>query len=72
MQKPPRLRAASRLSTEADGEISILIITRKSSETPTLASLNQCRKWRMPVKTMAMPSLSAAAMTSWSLTLPPG
>ena len=24
----------------------------------------QCRKWRIPVKTMAMPSLSAAAITS--------
>ena len=33
---------------------------------------SQCLKWRMPVKTMAMPSLSAAAITSWSLTEPPG
>ena len=32
----------------------------------------QCRKWRMPVKTMARPRRSAAAMTSASRTEPPG
>ena len=32
----------------------------------------QCRKCRIPVKTMAMPSLSAAAITSSSRTEPPG
>ena len=32
----------------------------------------QCRKWRSPVNTMAMPCSSAAAMTSASRTLPPG
>ena len=32
----------------------------------------QCRKWRSPVKTMAMPCSSAAAMTSSSRTEPPG
>ena len=32
----------------------------------------QWRKWRWPVKTMAMPCSSAAAMTSASRTLPPG
>src|SRR5882762_10878725 len=36
------------------------------------AKLPQCRKWRMPVKTMARPSRSAAAMTSGSRTEPPG
>jgi len=33
---------------------------------------DQCRKWRMPVKTMAMPRRSAAAITSLSRTEPPG
>ena len=32
----------------------------------------QCRKWRTPVSTMAMPARSAAAITASSLTLPPG
>ena len=32
----------------------------------------QCLKWRMPVKTMAMPRSSAALMTSASRTEPPG
>ena len=32
----------------------------------------QCRKWRWPVNTMAMPCSSAAAMTSSSRTEPPG
>ena len=32
----------------------------------------QCRKWRMPVKTMAMPRSSAAAITSSSRIEPPG
>src|SRR3712207_5483925 len=32
----------------------------------------QCRKWRMPVKTMARPASSAAAMTSSSRIDPPG
>src|SRR5437867_2344264 len=33
---------------------------------------DQCRKWRMPVKTMAMPRRSAARITSLSRTEPPG
>ena len=33
---------------------------------------NQWRKWRIPVKTMATPTLSAAAITSSSRTEPPG
>ena len=33
---------------------------------------SQCRKWRMPVKTMARPRSSAAAMTSSSRIEPPG
>ena len=37
-----------------------------------LSSRPQCRKWRMPVKTMAMPALSAAAITSSSRREPPG
>ena len=32
----------------------------------------QCRKWRIPVNTMAMPAASAAAITSSSRTEPPG
>ena len=32
----------------------------------------QCRKWRMPVKTMARPASSAAAITSSSRSDPPG
>ena len=32
----------------------------------------QCLKWRFPVKTMAIPCLSAAAMTSPSFLEPPG
>jgi len=32
----------------------------------------QCRKWRRPVATIAMPAASAAAMTSSSRTEPPG
>ena len=35
-------------------------------------SLSQWRKWRVPVKTIAMSYLSAAAITSASLTEPPG
>ncbi len=35
-------------------------------------NLHQCRKWRMPVNTIAMPCWSAAAMTSASRLLPPG
>lgn len=34
--------------------------------------LAQWRKWRTPVKTMAIPASSAALMESWSRTLPPG
>jgi hypothetical protein len=34
--------------------------------------LLQCRKWRMPVKTMAMPAALAASMTRASRTEPPG
>jgi len=33
---------------------------------------NQCRKWRMPVNTMAMPCSLAAAMVSSSRIDPPG
>ena len=33
---------------------------------------NQWRKWRIPVKTMAMSRRSAAAITSASFTEPPG
>lgn len=32
--------------------------------------LAQWRKWRTPVKTMAIPASSAALMESWSRTLP--
>jgi hypothetical protein len=32
----------------------------------------QCRKWRIPVKTMARPAASAAAITSSSRIDPPG
>ena len=38
----------------------------------TLHRLAQCRKWRMPVKTMAIPCSLAAAMTSASRIEPPG
>ena len=34
------------------------------SQHRTTCRPDQCRKWRMPVKTMAMPRLSAAAITS--------
>ena len=33
---------------------------------------DQCRKWRMPVNTMAMPASFAAAITSSSRMEPPG
>ena len=36
------------------------------------ASRRQCRKWRTPVSTMAIPAASAAATISASFTLPPG
>src|SRR4029077_13578638 len=39
---------------------------------PDFATKSQCRKWRIPVKTMASPSRSAAAITSASRTEPPG
>jgi hypothetical protein len=36
----------------------------RGSKVALFRYLCQCRKWRMPVKTMAIPSLSAAAITS--------
>ena len=36
------------------------------------AAAGQCRKWRRPVNTIAMPAASAAAMTSASRREPPG
>ncbi len=36
------------------------------------AFANQCRKWRIPVNTIAIPRRSAAAITSLSRTEPPG
>jgi len=36
------------------------------------ASAPQCRKWRLPVNTIARPCSSAAVMTSASFTEPPG
>ena len=33
---------------------------------------DQCRKWRMPVNTIARPASSAASITFWSFTEPPG
>ena len=38
----------------------------------TRTRIAQCRKWRTPVKTMATPCASAAAITSSSRMLPPG
>jgi hypothetical protein len=38
----------------------------------TVALRHQCRKCRTPVSTMASPASSAAAITSLSLTEPPG
>jgi hypothetical protein len=45
---------------------------RKKFITIAFKAKHQCLKWRMPVKTMAMPASSAASMTCWSLMLPPG
>ena len=39
---------------------------------PRLLLLGQWRKWRRPVKTIAIPRASAAAITSASFTEPPG
>ena len=48
------------------------VLSDSPAEQPSAASALQCRKCRIPVKTMAMPSRSAAAITSWSFTEPPG
>ena len=50
---------------------------RRQRPQPTTASAStrfgaQCRKWRMPVKTMARPFSSAASITSLSRIEPPG
>jgi hypothetical protein len=39
-------------------------LSRGQGVTGFVALHHQCRKWRMPVKTMAMPCSLAAAMTS--------
>jgi hypothetical protein len=51
------------------GNVAIALLANSIA---TGACADQCRKWRIPVKTMAMPRRLAAAITSLSRTEPPG
>ena len=63
-------RTFASVSAGGAGRASKAQRTRKGKTRGSRA--HQCRKWRRPVKTIAMPAASAAAITSASLTEPPG
>ncbi len=59
-------RAAARLALASKKQL------KQQAAAPPAVAVYQCRKTRTPVKAMAMPRSSAAAMTSSSRIEPPG